>query len=272
MPFFRRAACAACVFLLPFAGASALAQEPTGWSKDWYLTLGGMGFQAPRYQGDDQRRLTFSPVIALGRGQRPVFVSRNDSPSVMLLGAGGFHAGLVGRFVPSQRESRSDDLKGLGSVKWGLEAGGFAELYPVEGIRVRGEVRQGVRAHHGVVADLALDGYSDLVPGLQVSGGPRITWASKDYKSTYFGVSDSQSQASGLAPFDPQSGLHAMGVGAAISWKSTDRLTIGSFAEYRRLMGDAADSSLVRERGSRNQVMVGVTATYTFGYVPGARP
>ncbi|SIP98483.1 Outer membrane scaffolding protein for murein synthesis, MipA/OmpV family [Rhizobium sp. RU35A] len=268
--FFSRAAFVA-VFASVSMAVPARAQEGHWW-KDWYLTLGGMGFQAPKYQGDDRRGLSFSPVVALGRGERPAFVSRNDSPSMMLLGAGGFHAGVVGRFVPSRRESRSEDLQGLGSVKWGLEAGGFAELYPVEGIRVRGEVRQGIRAHDGVVADLALDGYSDLVPGLQVSGGPRITLASKGYQKTYFGVSDAQSLASGLAPDDPQGGLHAMGVGAAISWKSTDRLTIGSFAEYRRLMGDAADSSLVQERGSRNQIMVGVSATYTFGYVPGAAP
>lgn len=31
-------------------------------------------------------------------------------------------------------------------------------------------------------------------------------------------------------------------------------------------MGAAADSSLVRERGSRNQLLVGVTATYRFDF------
>jgi len=36
--------------------------------------------------------------------------------------------------------------------------------------------------------------------------------------------------------------------------------------EYRRLLGPAADSSLVQERGSRNQVLVGLSATYRFDF------
>ena len=56
------------------------------------------------------------------------------------------------------------------------------------------------------------------------------------------------------------------GVGGAIDWKTTDKLTTSIFAEYARLTGPAADSSLVEERGSPNQYLFGVSATYRFDF------
>jgi outer membrane scaffolding protein for murein synthesis (MipA/OmpV family) len=38
------------------------------------------------------------------------------------------------------------------------------------------------------------------------------------------------------------------------------------FGEYSRLMGPAADSSLVQERGSRDQFMIGVSTSYRFDF------
>ena len=46
----------------------------------------------------------------------------------------------------------------------------------------------------------------------------------------------------------------------------TDPMTASLFGEYSRLEGPAADSSLVRERGDRNQFMVGVSTTYRFDF------
>ena len=40
----------------------------------------------------------------------------------------------------------------------------------------------------------------------------------------------------------------------------------GGFGEYARLMGQAADSSLVKERGDANQFTVGVSASYRFDF------
>jgi outer membrane scaffolding protein for murein synthesis (MipA/OmpV family) len=38
------------------------------------------------------------------------------------------------------------------------------------------------------------------------------------------------------------------------------------FSEYTRLLGPAADSSLVEERGSPNQFTFGVSAAYRFDF------
>jgi outer membrane scaffolding protein for murein synthesis (MipA/OmpV family) len=60
--------------------------------------------------------------------------------------------------------------------------------------------------------------------------------------------------------------VESIGFGGAITWKATDTIETSLFGEYSRLKGPAADSSLVRERGSKNQFLLGVAATYRFDF------
>lgn len=243
------------------------AQAEGWWSGDWYLKLGGAGFSAPKYEGAGKRELQFSPIISLGKvGPEARFTSRNDNVSFGLVDQGAFRAGVTGKLIMKRDEKTSADLKGLDPVKLGGEAGVFAEAYPLDWMRVRAEVRHGIRSHHGVVADIAADGFIDLTPELRLSAGPRATFVSKGYNKAFYGVSAAESAASGLSQHEAAGGLNSYGVGAAVTWKATEKLDMSTFAEYRRLAGNAADSSLVQERGSRNQFMVGVSASYKFGF------
>lgn len=56
------------------------------------------------------------------------------------------------------------------------------------------------------------------------------------------------------------------GVGGAITWKAADRIATSVFAEYWRLQDQAADSSIVKEIGSADQFLFGVSATYRFDF------
>ena len=95
-------------------------------------------------------------------------------------------AGAAGKII-FERDS-DDELAGLDPVRFGAEIGGFAEIYPTDWLRVRGEVLQGIRSHDGVVADIAVDAFQDVTPTVRVSGGPRISFASADYFEAYYGV------------------------------------------------------------------------------------
>jgi outer membrane protein len=249
---------------------SALAGDGSigGWfSGDWYLKVGAAGFTAPKFEGDDAYEITFSPIISLGKvGDEARYTSRNDNISLGLIDTGAFRAGIAGKFVPSRDDGDSSDLAGLDPIRSGVEVGGFAEFYPTDWLRVRGELRRGFRAHEGVVGSVAVDAFADITPEVRVSGGPRLSFASADYFDAYYGVSAAESAASGLSPYSPGSGMKSVGVGGAIDWKTTEKLTTSVFAEYSRLTGPAADSSLVRERGSPNQYMLGVSATYEFDF------
>jgi outer membrane scaffolding protein for murein synthesis (MipA/OmpV family) len=251
---------------LLFAPVSASAGDYF-WSGDWYLKVGAAGFSAPRYEGSKKYLFQVTPLISLGKAGGTVrFSSRNDNPSFALIDNGAFRAGATGKLIMPRDEGDSDDLKGLTPVKFGGELGAFAEVYPTDFLRLRGEVRHGIRSHHGVVADIAADAFVDVVPNVRVSAGPRMTIASKDYMKTYYGVKPSEVAASGLAAYDPGGGIQSVGAGAAITWQVNEKIETSAFAEYKRLVGPAADSSLVKERGDRDQFLIGVAATYRFDF------
>ena len=113
---------------------------------------------------------------------------------------------------------------------------------------------------------MAVDAFYDVTPAVRISGGPRLSFASSDYFDAFYGVSATEAAASGLGEYHPGGGMKSAGVGGAVTWKTTDRITTSLFGEYARLTGPAADSSLVRERGSPNQFTVGLSASYRFGF------
>jgi len=254
-------------FFATTAGAAAAQDGQHWWSGDWYVSLGGAGFVGPKFEGAKHNKLQFSPLVSFGKqGPAPRFTSRNDNAAFALLDTGTFRVGIVGKFVPSRDSGDGRELKGLKDVKWGAEAGGFVEIYPTDWIRARAELRQGIRAHNGLVADVAVDAFTDIAPNLSLSGGPRATFATAKYMDAYYGVDAKESAASGLDRDNPGGGLKSVGVGGALTWQATKNFSTSSFVEYQRLKGSAADSSLVRERGDRNQLVIGVSATYRFGF------
>ncbi|HEY4192072.1 MAG TPA: MipA/OmpV family protein [Mesorhizobium sp.] len=259
------AALAASVAVAPVAAKAA--DGAFGWlSGDWYLSLGASGIVAPNFEGGSKYLFSAAPLVSLGKaGNETRFSSRNDNISLSLFDNGGVRAGLVGKFIFG-RDNDADELKGLDPVRWGGEIGGFAEFYPTDWLRVRGEVRQGIRSHHGVVADVTADAFYDVTPTVRLSGGPRLSFASASYFDAYYGVDATESAASGLSQYDPGGGLKSAGVGGAVTWKVTDPITASLFGEYSRLTGPAADSSLVRERGDKNQFMFGLSTTYRFDF------
>ena len=234
-------------------------------SGNWHLTLGVSVFRAPRFKGSNDYMLAASPMVSLGRAEgRARFTSRNDNISLAFFDTGDFRIGAVGKLVFRRDDTDSADLTGLSPIPLGIEAGGFAEIYPTEWLRLRGEVRQGIRSHDGVVADLSADAFVDVTEKVRVSAGPRAAWGSARYFDAFYGVSPAESGASGLTAYRPSSGLESVGVGGAITFKATEKVTASLFGEYARLVGSASRSSLVGERGSKDQTLIGVSTTYRF--------
>jgi outer membrane scaffolding protein for murein synthesis (MipA/OmpV family) len=263
----------AATLLAAAATASAQAAEAPGGSRfgwfdgDWSLTVGVSTYAEPEFEGASNYHVGVMPLVSFGRqGTTTRFSSRNDNISIGFVDTGNFRAGLTGKLIFPRDSSDYRDLRGLHDVDFGGELGVFAEYYPFDWMRVRGEVRHGIVTHDAIVGDLAVDAFTSITPTLQISGGPRLSAATADYFRTYYGVSPAESLASGLSPYSPGGGLKSAGFGGALTWKTTDKVTTSLFGEYSRLLGPAADSSIVEERGSRDQFLVGVSATYRFDF------
>jgi outer membrane protein len=248
--------------------ASGQAQDLSSWySGDWSLTLGAAAYVAPEWAGDDDYEITGMPIISLGRRESLTrFSSLNDSASIAFIDEGYFRFGAAGKILLPRDADDSDDLEGLDDVPWGVEAGIFVDVYPTDWVRFRTEIRHGIHAHHGVVADFAVDAFTDITPTLRLSGGPRLSAATASYFDAYYGVDAQESADSGLSVYDPDGGFRSAGFGGALTWQATDKITTSVFGEYWRLLGPAADSSLVEDRGSPNQFKLGVSASYRFDF------
>src|SRR6202045_87053 len=231
----------------------------------WTVMVGVGGEYKPDFEGANRAMFSPVPIFSIRRaGSTEQFRGPRDSASIALLAFGGLRAGPAGKFVSSRKASSYSELNGLGDVKTTVELGGFVEYYPVDWFRTRGELRQGIGGHTGVVADLSADFIVPVIQRFTVSAGPRFTWESTKATSPYFGIDAVQAMATGLPIFNAKGGAHSAGVGAQVSYRVDPRWEVHAYVEYERLLGDAAKSPLVTVRGSPNQTTVGIGASSPF--------
>jgi outer membrane protein len=253
----------------PALVASVIGVAVPAAAADWTITLGAEGRLQPTFEGSDRYEVVPFPVIDIRQAGTPEhFKSPRDGFGVGLYEYGPLRFGVVGNVVLPRNDSDDDDLRGLGDVDWAFEIGAFAEYWPVNWLRTRAELRQGIGGHHGLVGDLSADLVLPVTPQLTLSAGPRLTLATASAMSPYFDITPAQSAASGLPVYDAGGGVRSYGLGAQARYHWTPRWESHVFVEYQRLSDGAADSPLVSLRGSADQVQVGIGASYAFD-VPG---
>jgi outer membrane scaffolding protein for murein synthesis (MipA/OmpV family) len=268
----RRFLCAMAA-LLPCLATAAPAAAQTGLAPaaapaigaprvdTWRFGIGAGVLLTPDYLGsnDWMVRPLISPEI---RGPSDsVFLSFRDGIGGTLLRNGPFSAGVLVRPRFSRDQDDNDALRGMGDVDIAGEAGGFLS-YSDGTYLARAELRQGFGGHSGLLADARLDRIFRPRADLILSAGPRLSWGSRDFAETYFGVTEDQARRTGYAPFKPADYWFA-GIAAGATYVLSDRWAVIGFGEVGRIFGAAEDSPLV-ERGSATQAVVGLTLTYRF--------
>jgi outer membrane protein len=233
---------------------------------DWTVTLGVEGREEPLFQGSSRERLRPYPIFAVRRyGSPEPFRGPRDGLDIAVIDEGNYQVGPVGQLVYSQRD-KSDfpSVRSLGNVPWAAELGIFAQYWWVPWLRTRVEVRQGFNGHHGIVSDITTDAVLPVTRQWTLSAGPRLTLATTPAVSPYFSITPIQSLVSGLPVYDAKGGIRSYGAGAQARYLWTPQLATHVFIEYERLNGDVADSPLVTQRGSPDQVTIGFGVTQAF--------
>ena len=90
------------------------------------------------------------------------------------------------------------------------------------------------------------------------------TYYSSDYNETYFGVTSSQSARSGLSKFRPDGGFSTVGGTVNTRYSFDQHWGLLGGVSYQRITGDAADSPLVDDEGSKNQYFGTLVLFYVF--------
>jgi len=240
---------------------------------DWTVTVGLAPVYTPIFQGAKDYGFSVFPDLRLNH-RDDFFASVPDGIGYNVINTGGWKAGPLVKLRFGRREvtggspflisGGTNALRGMGDVGLAAEPGAFAQ-YTVEKIRTRLELRQGIGGHQGTVGDLNVS-YVDRAGPLSYSLGPRLSYGGSDFMQTYFGIDATQSTRSGLAPYAAGGGITSYGIGGSAMMPFGDKFAMVLFAGYDRLGAPAGDSPLIRQRGDRNQISVGLGFGYRFGW------
>jgi MipA family protein len=254
------------LFLTP---SIALAQDKPEESDEFsgYTTIGIAA--VPDYEGAYDHRIL--PLVdgRLNWGERYIAV---EGPAIRanILNSETVEFGPIAAFT----FGRDDDIENLavaqlGDIDDAYEVGLFGAVnFDLGG---NDALRLGVQGVHDV---------SDVHDGFVITAnatytapiGKRLTlmldigasYASDDYAETYFSVTPAGSLASGLATFNAEGGLKDVGAQLTATYRIGDNWGIAANAGYRRLLGDFADSPVVANGGSADQLSGGVGVFFTF--------
>lgn len=258
----RRALSRFAAFAALAAPLPALAQDDAEQPVRTRIALGPQ--LLPAYPGADDFKLRPLIDVARARGDEPFeFEAADESFGFPVLEAGRLAIGPVLNFEGSRTPAKVGAA--VPKVGFSLEAGGFAEYQLSDSLRLRGELRQALSGHDGLVGTFGGDYVMRDRDNWLVSIGPRVSWGSNRFHDAYFSVTPADAVATGLPVYDAGSGIHAVGAAAGYVVQVTPRWGLYSFAKYERLVGDAARSPIVLQHGSRNQFSGGASLTYTFG-------
>lgn len=229
------------------------------------LTVGGGVGYEPDYEGSDDYELGLFPYAELSLYDGLVNLSIGGLQGFLPLGDRAF-IGVGVSYDGGRDEDENDDLDGLGDIDdtvIGSISGGLLLGPAVVALTFNQDLDSG---HEGYTIDLIAEtGVEIIEDKAEVTLGVGTTWASENYTEAFFGVSAAQAAASGLDQFDADEGFKSAGVEIGASYALTESLSLGIESSYVRLLGDAADSPLVEDRGSPNQFSAGVFLTFELG-------
>ncbi|MGC2600129.1 MAG: MipA/OmpV family protein [Rhodomicrobium sp.] len=234
----------------------------------WILDIGGYGVTEPVYEGSRNYTFGFRPQIdASLASDREWLTFPNDAVSYALIETWNFRAGPAGTLtLQSPYHGQDIDLH-LGKANVDLAGGAFAEYYPTPPIRMHAEFLQGITGNTGFAANLSADYIWRPDASWTLALGPRAQIADMHYASQYF--STRNAMATGLyLPYRAEGGLLYVGAELTGKYDWTSRFSTKFFLDYDQLAGDAADNPQVSLRGTSDQFIAGLGASYKIATDP----
>jgi outer membrane scaffolding protein for murein synthesis (MipA/OmpV family) len=231
---------------------------------DWRVVLGTGVEDKPLYDGATLTRTSGGPVINV-RYKDLWFASVGEGLGINLIHGDHYRGGLAITYDLGRLEENDvSHLRGLGDINRAPAVKAFvsyaiSKSFPMV---VRADVRQIIGGADGLVADL--DAYLPL-PGsskrLIMFAGPSFTYADHRYMQKEFGVTPSQSIASGYPVYDAHSGSDAMGFGFSATGFITEHWLVNLDTAVNHLLGSAAYSPITQKT---TQHVVALSLAYTW--------
>ncbi len=252
------------------------------------FSLGAVSGMTPDYSGSDDYKYFVLPLISLS-WQNDRFDTSNSTSKVSYglldaeIGIEGLRAGFLNigtgetnhkfsigaQFVEGRDQDDNDALKGLGDIDHQFWADLTLEGEPVSqkgsfffyAVKLEEELSNET---NGFKANLSGGVHFTLSEQLFLRTTLSTTWANEDYMQTYYGISAAQAVTSPYSQYQAGSGLSESSLDAKLMYHLSEHWSMFTSAKYLRLMGDAADSPIVKDKGSANQGLLTLGVNYTF--------
>lgn len=236
------------------------------------LTIGAGGAYYPDYEGSSHNR--WSPVPAangtVGGMSFTVLANRASLDVIPNPSGAGWDLQLGPVAVFNQNRSNADAIhdrrvRALGEIDTSIEVGGYVGIGKTglitsdfDKLTLSVSYRKGISGdNRSGVWNPTLTYTTPLSTKALVSIYTSAEIAEDRYARLYFGVTPAQAVASGLPAFRPQGGQKDISFGGFVTYALSGNLTKGlslvAGGTYKKLVGDFADSPIVRIAGDRNQ-------------------
>jgi outer membrane protein len=217
---------------------------------------------APSYEGGKHMSVFPGGSLAITKPWAyDDYAAPDDAASFGLFNTRRFSFGIAA----SLRENRGndDELEGMRNIGWSLQGGGFMNVWPTSWMRLHVEGLKGVTAQSGLLVNTGADIVSHTGRWM-IAGGPRYSWGDDKFNGTYFGVTPAEALASSRidTPFLARAGSHFAGLEVNAEYKLYRRWRLTFDASYHHLLGDDANSPLVRQIGNPEQFGAAIGARF----------
>jgi MipA family protein len=174
------------------------------------------------------------------------------------------------------RFGRDDDVddravKRMKEIDGGFEAGAFvtwkiiSDSDPRQRLNVSLDFLQDVTGDHdGYTITPSVRYFQPLGRAFTLSVGASTTYGSDGYMSTFFSVSPSDAAVTGLNTFNAGNGFRDARVSLMGIFSFSPSWHLGLGAIYSRMLNEAADSPVTDDRGSKNQLFLGLGLAYAW--------
>ena len=190
---------------------------------------------------------------------------------INLIDSPNWQAGPMLDYRFGRSDVKDPVVDSLSDIDGTVEGGAFASYSYLNTDGVPWRLRLGV----SVMTDLGdrYDGLSSTAWGsfwmplsqtVFVGVGGGASFGSSSFMQTYYGITPADAVASGLPAYSPGGGVRNYFLWPAVIWQFDKNWAAGGMLFYQRLAGDAADSPIVRERGTAHQLTGGVGLGYVW--------
>lgn len=246
---------------------------------NWDVSIGIGAMFDSKYEGSDNTEVEAMPYIDIEWNDL-VFLNPGDGLGVHLYDRDDLTVDLSVGYEEGRKESDDrKNLQGLGNIDGAATANLNMEyelgpISPYIGISQHLGGTDGIEAEIGIesmipfaalAGDISFDDDmgddNEELEGAALMFGVSATWADDNYMEGFFGVNSIRSSNSGLSQYTATSGFKSVDTEIGVMYPIDENWSFNVQAGYSQLIGDAADSPIVKDEG---QVFGGAFISYRF--------